>query len=367
MIRRPLLLLSLPVLLGLGFACSRGAETPAPAPAAGTSDTAGNSASPGSAHPSTAPGTAPGEAPASEPRVDPRQFPEVVARVGKDAITRSDLMNAAQQAAAQAAQAGSAPPPPTITFFHQVLDSLVVRQLLYNDAKAQGITASDADVQRRIAEIKGHFPDPKKFAEALSTQGISEKALADNARTILSVDRFIAEKFAPGIQIAETEVRNFYDTHPDDMKVAERRRVRHILIKPEGPDEAAKEKAKKLAEDLLSRIKKGEDFATLAGQFSADPGSKGSGGELPPFAQGEMVPPFEKAAWALGKGQLSGVVESPFGFHLIQMIDSLPASTVPYDQVRGRIEQYLRQTNLKNAVRARAEQLRAKAKVEVLI
>ena len=366
MIRRPLLLLSLLALLGSGLACSRDAETPGAETASGTPGAAGNPSSSDPANP-TVPGTTPGTEQKAEPRVDPTKFPDVVARVGKDSISRSDLLNAAQQAVAQAAQAGAAPPPPTIKFFHDVLDSLVVRQLLYNEAKAQGITASDADVQRRIAEIKKNFPDAKKFAEALAAQGITEKALVDNARVLLSVDRFVAEKFASGIQIAETEVKNFYDTHPNDMKVAERRRVRHILIRPEGEDAAAKDKAKKLTEDLLARIKKGEDFGTLAGQFSADPGSKTNGGELPPFAKGEMVPPFEGAAWALGKGELSGVVESQFGFHLIQMIDSVPASTVPFEQVRGRIEQFLRQRDLKNAVRARAEELRGKTKVEVLI
>lgn len=364
MIRRPLLLFSLLALLGSGLACSRDAETPGSETASGTPGTSGTSTD--SANPA-APGTAPGTPQKPEPRVDPTKFPDVVARVGKDSISRSDLLNAAQQARAQAAQAGGAPPPPTIKFFHEVLDSLVVRQLLYNEARAEGITASDADVQRRIAEIKKNFPDAKKFAEALATQGITEKALADNAKALLSVDRFVAEKFAPGIQVGEAEVRNFYDTHPNDMKVAERRRVRHILIRPEGEDPAAKEKAKKLAEDLLARIKKGEDFGTLAGQYSADPGSKSSGGEMPPMARGETVPTFDQAAWALGKGETSGVVESPFGFHLIQMIDAIPASTVPYEQVRGRIEQFLRQRDLKSAVRAHADELRAKTKVEVLI
>ncbi len=369
MIRRPLLLLFLPVALAGQIACSRGAETPGAAPAAGTAPAAGNPASTDPSKSATAPPgtTAPGEAAKPQPRVDPTQFPDVVARVGSDAITRSDLLNASQQLVAQSVQGGSPPPAPTLPFFKEVLDNLVVRQLLYIDARAQKLTASDADVNRRIAEIKKHFPDAKKFSEALATQGITEKALADNARTILSVDRYVAEKFASTVKISEADVRNFYDTHPDEMKVAERRRVRHILIRPEGQDQAAKDKAKKTAEDLLARIKKGEDFAIVAGQYSADPGSKGNGGELPPFAKGEMVPPFEQAAWALGKGQLSGVVESPFGFHIIQMIDVVPSSTVPYEQVKGRIEQFLRQRDIKIAVHKQAEELRAKTKIEVMI
>src|SRR6185295_3926582 len=181
MIRRPLLLLFLPVALATQFACSRGAETPGAKPAQeGAAGTAGNPASTDPSKPATPGTTAPGEAQKSEPRVDPTKFPDVVARVGKDTITRSDLLNAANQLVAQSAQAGSPPPVPTLPFFREVLDNLVVRQLLYIVAQAQGLTASDADVKRRIAEIKKHFPDAKKFAEALATQGISEKALTEN-------------------------------------------------------------------------------------------------------------------------------------------------------------------------------------------
>jgi peptidyl-prolyl cis-trans isomerase C len=360
MIRRPLLLLSLLALLG--SACKRDAETPG----AASPDTAGKPASTDPANPA-APGTAPGTAQKPQPQVDPTKFPDVVARVGKDSISRTDLLNAARQAVGQAAQAGAQPPPQTLEFFRQVLDSLVVRQLLYVDAKAQGITANEAEVTRRIAEIRKNFPDTKKFAEALAAQGLTEKGLADNARVILSVDRYVVEKFAPAVQVPEATIRSYYDTHPNEMKVAERRRVRHILIRPESEDPAAKGKAAKLAGDLLARLKKGEDFAALASQYSADPGSKGNGGELPPIGRGETVPPFEQAAWALAKGQTSGVVESPFGFHLIQLIDVVPASTVPYDQVRGRLEQFLRQRDLKQTVRTHADQLRAKTKVEVLI
>ncbi len=367
MIRRPHLLLFLSVAILFQLACSRDAESPGTNAGNGT----GTQTSPSTAPPQSAAGegttTAPPLNSEAQVRVDPTKFPDVVARVGKDSISRSDLLNAARQLVAQAAQTGTPPPPSSLAFFREVLDSLVVRQLLYLDATSQGIKASDADVNNRIAEIKARFPDAKKFDEALAAQGISQASLRDNARTILTVDRYIAEKFAPKVQVTEETIRAYYEQNPNEMKIAERRRLRHILIRPEGQDEAAKAKAKKLAEDVLDRIKKGEDFAALAAQYSADPGSKGNGGELPPMAQGETVPPFEKAAWALAKGETSGVVETQFGFHIIQMIDVLPAKQVPFDQVKGRIEQFLRNRDLKTAVRSHADGLRSKTPIEVMI
>ncbi len=364
MIRRLLPLLLLPVVLSPQFACSRSTET-----ADGTTQApkGGAAADPSKPEPATPDTVAQGEPQKVQPRVDPTQFPEVVARVGGNPISRSDLINAAQQVASQSAQARVQPPEPTLEFFHEILDGLIVRELLYLDAKTQGLTANEAEVKRRMDEMKKRFPDAKQFHDALSAQGFTEKEITDNARTTLTVDRLVAEKYAPAVKVAETDVRAYYDANPEQMKIEERRRLRHILIRPEGADPAAKEKAKKLAEEILSRIKKGEDFAQLASQYSADPGSKNNGGELPPMAKGMTAPEFDKAAWELPKGGLSGVIETEFGFHIIQMIDVVPASSVPYDQVHERVEQFLRQRDLKKAVRAHADELRAKTKVEILI
>lgn len=372
MIRRPL---SLFILLGSisTIACSRTGDPPAGAaetsPQSGTAaPNAATAGAPGSMQEPATPDTVrSGTAPQATAPVDPAKFPDVVAKVDGRPILKVDLVNAAQQLAAQKAMKEGRPPAPTLEFFKDVLDSLVVRELLYGDAKAQGLLASEAEVKRRVDDLKKRYPDPKKFAEALKAQGFTEQTLAENARVTLTVDKLVAEKYAPAVQVTESSVRAFYDAHPDQMRVPERRRLRHILIRPEGDTPAAKEKAKKLAEEVLARLKKGEDFATLAKQYSADPGSKEKGGELPPLTKGETVPQFEQAAWALKKDEISGVVETQFGHHIIQVLEILPVSQVPFDQVRPRLEQFLRQRDLQKGVRARADQLRAKAKVEILI
>jgi parvulin-like peptidyl-prolyl isomerase len=145
--------------------------------------------------------------------------------------------------------------------------------------------------------------------------------------------------------------------------------VRHILVHAEANAPAAdKEKARAKAEDLLKRIQKGEDFAKLASENSDDPGSKIRGGDLPPFTHGQMVPAFDKAAFALTKlNELSPVVESPFGYHVIQLVGKEAATVAPFEMVKGQIAEFLKQKQSQQALAAHVQELRSKGKVETFI
>src|SRR6185295_8981149 len=119
---------------------------------------------------------------------------------------------------------------------------------------------------------------------------------------------------------------------------------------------------------LLARAKGGEDFAKLASENSDDPGSKQRGGDLDWVARGQTVEPFEKAAFALQKpNELSPVVETQFGYHVIQLLEHKPADVVPFDQVKERISAFLKQRQSQDQFQAHLKELRAKAKVETFI
>jgi parvulin-like peptidyl-prolyl isomerase len=119
----------------------------------------------------------------------------------------------------------------------------------------------------------------------------------------------------------------------------------------------------------LKRLKGGEDFAKLAQESSDDPGSKVRGGDLGWVAKGQNVPPtFEQAAFALTKpNELSPVVESPYGFHIIQFVERQQPGAIPYEQVKGRIAQLLKEQQAQQQLATRMRELRAKAKVEVFL
>ena len=133
-------------------------------------------------------------------------------------------------------------------------------------------------------------------------------------------------------------------------------RARHILFKlPPGADEKARAEARKKAEDTLAKIKQGEDFAKLAEKLSDDPGSGKAGGDLGRFSRGKMVPEFEAAAFALAPGQVSEIVESPFGFHIIKVEEKQPGGAKPLDAVRAEIVQTLTEERGLELARKQAE------------
>jgi peptidyl-prolyl cis-trans isomerase C len=152
------------------------------------------------------------------------------------------------------------------------------------------------------------------------------------------------------------------------MQVPERLHLRHILIQvAPTASPADKQKARQKAEEVLKKVKGGEDFAKLAAQYSDDPGSKDRGGELT-IARGQAGSQFDAAAFALKKpNDVSDLVESRFGYHIIQLLDKQPPSTVPFEQVKERIVQGLKQQEVQKLVQARAEQLKAKGKVEIFL
>jgi peptidyl-prolyl cis-trans isomerase D len=152
------------------------------------------------------------------------------------------------------------------------------------------------------------------------------------------------------------EIQQFYNDNIQDYSSPEQIRASHILLKTEGKDEAA---VRTQAEELLKQVKSGADFAALATKFSEDEGSKANGGDLDYFSRGRMVPEFENAAFALEPGQVSDLVKSQFGFHIIKVADKKPGVTRSLDEVRAQIQDTLLTQKADRQVADRAAQLGA--------
>lgn len=151
-------------------------------------------------------------------------------------------------------------------------------------------------------------------------------------------NQYIHKEVIGKIEISEAEAREYYNKYREEFINPEMIKVRHILIridrnKPANEKKIAREKAEK----LLARIKGGEDFAKLASEFSEDPGSKSKGGELDFFHRGMMVPEFEKVAFALKLGQVSDIVETQFGYHIIKMEERKDAWQPSFDEIKEKV------------------------------
>ncbi len=143
---------------------------------------------------------------------------------------------------------------------------------------------------------------------------------------------------ADSVVMTEAELRAYYDTHLDAYKQDEQVRARHILIKPEATlGAAADARARALADSLLTLLRGGADFADMARRWSQDPGSGRNGGDLGFFPRGQMVPEFNDTAFALAPGQMSQLVKTQFGYHIIKVEEHTQAGTKPYTDVRADI------------------------------
>jgi peptidyl-prolyl cis-trans isomerase D len=140
------------------------------------------------------------------------------------------------------------------------------------------------------------------------------------------------------VAVPATDIQRYYNDNIQQYQTPEQVRASHILLKTDGKDEAA---VRKQAEAILQQVKSGADFAGLAKKVSEDDGTKANGGDLDYFARGRMVPEFETAAFALQPGQVSDVVKSQHGFHIIKVVDKRPAVTRTLDEVREQIQNQL--------------------------
>ena len=376
-IRLTLVPLGLALLLAGMTACKKSetedasaeTATSASAPAQpGQTAAPGQDAAPGAA--TTAPPGVPPEVlqQAGQPALSPDKMPEVVAKVNGQAIRKEELLKGAQLVQMQYAQQGQQINP-SAQFYRQVLNELIAINLLTQDAKAQGVTATEQEVQQAINARKQNFPSEDAYKQALSKSGITEENLRQQAREQIAVQKYVRTKVAQNVTVTEQATRDFYEKNKAQIAQPERVHLRHILIgaKPNAPA-AEKEQARKKAEDLLKRIQGGEDFAKLAQENSDDPGSKPRGGDLSWMTRGQTEPTFEAAAFALkNPNELSSVVESPFGYHIIQLLERQDASTLPYEQVKERLQGMLKNQQTQQQVEARVRDLRAKGKVEVFI
>lgn len=296
----------------------------------------------------------------------PAQLPDVLARVNGESVTRTEIEEVVLSLESRAG--GSLPAEQRDRVYRDLIDRAVGYKLLMQEAKARKVDVSDAEVEAKIDEVRKQFPSEELFKQALASRSLTLDRMKSEARQELAIYRLIESEISGKVAVKPEQVEDFYKKNPDQFKEPERVRASHILISvPENADAAAKAQAKTKAEKVLKDVKAGKDFAALARQHSQDPGSAVNGGDLGFFQQGQMVGPFNDVAFSLEPGATSDLVETQFGYHIIRVVEKNPGRTVPLDEVRPKLEQYLEDQNKETQTEAFVKSLRAKGKVEILV
>lgn len=244
-----------------------------------------------------------------------------------------------------------------------VLDTLMERALIADQLKINKLEVTDADVDARFLEmVKDAGRTPEQAEEDIKQQNRTLKDVKGQIFWYVGTEKLFAA-ISKEKDVTEADAKQFYDTNPQYFQQSEQVRASHILIKTEGMDEAAKAEAKKKIEDILKRARGGEDFAALAKTYTEDPGSKDTGGEYT-FPKGKMVPAFETAAFALEPGQISDVVETQFGYHIIKLSEKIPAKTWSFDEIKTRLIADLKRQKIGQFWQQFAGDARKTAKIE---
>jgi peptidyl-prolyl cis-trans isomerase C len=310
----------------------------------------------------------PGQAANAQP-MDPAKLPAVVAKINGVEIKKAELVNEALQFRQQLAQMRGIQAPLSEAVYREALNSIIARTLLQQEAQEQKVTVSDAEVEEQIAAIRRRFPDAAGFQQALAAQGLTEAALRQQMKREGAVQKLVMTKVLGNLTVSDQAAKEFYDKNQAQMKRPERVHLRHILVKAASTAQAAeKAKARARAEELLKRVQNGEDFAKVASEASEDAGTKPRGGDLSWIVRGQTDPSLEKAAFGLTKpNEMTGVVESPYGYHIIQLVEREGSGVVPFEEAKPKIAEFLRQRLSQQKLQVHVQELRAKGKVETFI
>jgi len=236
----------------------------------------------------------------------------------------------------------------------QFVEQTIRRILLDEKVKQANIVITDEEVMSMIEEITTSQKEPltiEEFKKKMAEYGQSFDEVKMEIREGLARNKFMQPYWEGKTNITEEEAQKYYNENPKFFNKPELARVSHILITPEfidpnsdpnaDPNEA-KAIARKKAEDLLEQIKGGADFAELAKIHSNCPMAP-QGGDLGFFSRGEMDSAFENVAFELGIGQISDVVETKYGYHIIKATGHTDASTIPFEKVKDKIVEQLTQ------------------------
>jgi len=248
----------------------------------------------------------------------------------------------------------------------QVLTDFTVRTLLTNEVNRLNISVNDKEVTEATERLKKSLPQGMTIEDLMKKNKIDKAKMQEEIRFGIKINKLVLSQSSGKTKPKEKEITAFYQKNKDKFKMPESVHVRHILVaSATGDDDKIKTEKKAKAEDLRKQLLAGANFAELA-KKSSDCPSKESGGDLGVFRRGEMVKQFEDAAFAQDVNTIGPVVETQFGYHIIQVLEKYAPKTLPLDEkMKSNISSFIEQQKQQEVFDSIVKKLRAKANIVV--
>lgn len=294
-----------------------------------------------------------------------KQGDETVANVNGTDITVREV---SQETALLRQQMGGRVSPEQIQAMEQMLreqalTNLVNRLLLMQAADSEGITATSEEIEERYREIRANFPSEEEFVNQLARSSMTVDQLRREIGRGMRLEEFLTAKTAHLGEASEGEAREYYESNSERFTRQERVRASHVLIMVGEDDaESVRRQKRERIEEIHKRLLAGEKIDAIAAAESDCPSSE-NGGDLGFFGRGQMVKPFEDAAFALPVGGISPIVETRFGYHVIKAVDREAGGVMPFDEIREGIVDYLTEKHKQEAIEQLVTDLRAGATI----
>ena len=249
----------------------------------------------------------------------------------------------------------------------EALDRLVREELFWQQAQAERLVVSDEEVGRAVAASAAQYKTREAFELQLLRQGFTDETFRAHVRRLLSADRYAERVVVAEVKVSDADIAAFYDANPQLFRQPARVRVRRIAIAPVPAADAAQRKAaRERIGALRAQLVQGADFDQLARTNSDDP-TRQWGGELDAVALDELPEWMRTAIAGLAPGGLSPVIETDAAFYLVKLEQRVPATDVSMDAARAGIRAQLTTSRGLEALERKASELRAAAKVEMLM
>ena len=236
----------------------------------------------------------------------------------------------------------------------KMLDQRIDIEAVCEQARKEKLVPTKEEVDKAFNELKKNIDADKEYKNQLKEMGIDDTYLRNQQEQDLTIQKY-KENFDKNVKITDEEMKKYYEEHKKDYYKDEVK-ASHILISTVDDNgkelsEAKKKEAKKKAEEVLKKAKSGEEFSELAKEYSDDPWSAANGGDLGYFTKGQLVQPFEEAAFSLKSGEISGLVESEYGYHIIKVYDKIDKQ-LTFDEVKDEIKKTLTEDKYMESIEA---------------
>lgn len=245
----------------------------------------------------------------------------------------------------------------------RIVDDFVARTLLANEIKRRNIGASEQEINEALQQVKATLQPGTTLEDLMKQSGTSQAQLREEMAFAVKLDKLVKGAMGKQAKPTDKEIAAFYEKNRKTFSIPESVRARHILIaKATGDDEKKKAEKRARAEDIRKQLLAGGNFIELA-KANSDCPSKEHGGDLGEFPRGQMVKAFDQAVFAQKVNEIGPVVETDFGYHVIQVLERSGPKPMPLEQVKDRISLYLEHDKKNKAMVSLMKKLREKSKI----